>query len=301
MFGTWRVTPGGSDPTILGPKPNEQKACDSCRTKKLSGGCQRCESLRIVCTFLADTTKKKGATFVVNQQPEGSKKETAAAQSVRSYFQTLSPPPLGKRLASDALMDNNNRIELLERDQDDDEGADDIFLRFTESDSWDVSFSSTAGSSPYTPAPTDVDYDDEIDDKFNLLSSSSIHGGGGGLDSALDIHKQALLHGESIRLCQYCSSVRAEENAVLLLLLANRLVSLCSYMVTSLTTATCDAMACSSGHQSPIFPCEELFPLDIAVGGYRVDYGLEQAVVLRELVAFQLSPAVFVCQHFRGS
>jgi hypothetical protein len=116
----------------------------------------------------------------------------------------------------------------------------------------------------------DDDYDKPSDDR--LLHSKR------GLDSALGLHKEALCYGDLMRRCQQCSY--RSETRTMLLLLANRLVVLCTEMVSSY-----DDFIKTSDKSTR--PSQELAVL-VTMGDYEVDSYVERDAVLHELVAFQL-------------
>ncbi|KAI3322263.1 hypothetical protein HD806DRAFT_501528 [Xylariaceae sp. AK1471] len=115
-------------------------------------------------------------------------------------------------------------------------------------------------------------------DEYDKPSDDRLFQSKRGLDSALGLHKEALCYGDLMRRCQQCSY--RSETRTMLLLLANRLVVLCTEMVSSYDdfTKTSDKSTRTS---------QELAVL-ITVGDYEADSYVERDAVLQELVAFQL-------------
>lgn len=116
-----------------------------------------------------------------------------------------------------------------------------------------------------------TDDDDEEEDSGKLHKTRD-------LDSALGLHNEAVRYGQSMRQCRHCLT-RAEKR-MLLLLLTNRLVVLCTYMV----SASCDSV--HAGDEADAHLGEPA--ITITVGEYEIDSPVEGRAVLRELVAFQL-------------
>ncbi|KAK4210065.1 hypothetical protein QBC37DRAFT_449066 [Rhypophila decipiens] len=107
-----------------------------------------------------------------------------------------------------------------------------------------------------------------------------------GFDSALGLHKDAIRYGESMRQCRHC--VSRTENRMLLLLLANRLIALCSHMA-SVYRNLVGQPAIPGSSVGVSVGIEQYFAdLVIVVGEYEVDSMTEMGAVLRELLAFQL-------------
>lgn len=99
------------------------------------------------------------------------------------------------------------------------------------------------------------------------------------LDSAVGLHKQALHYGQAMRTCTQCA--HRSETRMLLLLLVNRLVALCSDMVSLYDPATQGGLATTSAA-----PLQQSIVL-ITVGDYEVDSDVERYALLRELIAVQ--------------
>jgi hypothetical protein len=91
------------------------------------------------------------------------------------------------------------------------------------------------------------------------------------LDSALGLGREALHYGEQMRQCVHCLS--RPEQRIFLLLLANRLVLLCTR-----TVNTFRDLAHARSESS----------LSVLVGDYDVDSGAERDIVLKELISFRL-------------
>ncbi|KAI1098797.1 hypothetical protein F4804DRAFT_346026 [Jackrogersella minutella] len=119
-------------------------------------------------------------------------------------------------------------------------------------------------------------YDDEDEDEKADGSGSVLNRRG--LDSALGLHKETLRYGDLMRQCSHCSS--RTETRMMLLLLVNRLVTLCADMVSA-----CDNDAQSS-RKTPAPLYEPT--MAITVGEYEVDSNVEREAVLRELIGSQL-------------
>lgn len=107
-----------------------------------------------------------------------------------------------------------------------------------------------------------------------------------GFDSALGLHKDAIRYGESMRQCRQC--ITRAENRMLLLLLANRLIALCSHMVSVYRNLVGQPASPGSSVSISASIEQHFADLVISVGEYEVDSMTEMGAVLRELLASQL-------------